>query len=73
MNMVYDSDIATYARSHLLDAMLLGETGIGILFSAPFICSILFYPTTLQGRLGSTDDFVAIPFYIFLCLFSSPS
>ena len=52
MNIVYDSDIATDARSHLLDAMLLGETGISILFSAPFYLFYSFLSHNIARSFG---------------------
>ena len=30
------------------------------------ISSILFYPITLEGRRGTTDEFATIPFHLFL-------
>ena len=39
-------------------------TEIPVVIMAVLILSILFYPITLEGRRGTTDEFTTIPFHL---------
>ena len=47
------------SRSKYLDICLFNISG-----QHCFIYSILFYPITLEGRRGTTDEFATIPFHL---------
>ena len=57
------SHFITIYSSHVSASVPIGSQFIFLKLN---IYSILFYPITLEGRQGTTDEFAAIPFHFVL-------